>query len=197
MRSRFVASRKLPLEIAGPFWAALASVEGRLPSRLAAAVLTLFPHAAEMAPMSRAQTDTASLRRLFLCCQRLWVKGLPSCAVLHPCPFVMRIVICMARGICKAAELSWLLTDQNLAMQGSTSGRGIRRCVRESCSLTGRIMAASCRRTAGVQPGQRSCSGCLFTALGATCQHAGEYVLVSSCAISVTRGTVSGTIAPA
>ncbi len=52
MRSRFVASRNLPPQVAGPFWAVLASQERRLPARLAAAVLTLFPATPERAPRS-------------------------------------------------------------------------------------------------------------------------------------------------
>lgn len=49
MRSKFVASRKLSLRVRGPFWAALASDEARLPSRLAAAVLALVSDTAQTA----------------------------------------------------------------------------------------------------------------------------------------------------
>ena len=59
-----MASRKLPPQVAGPFWAALASQEKRMPARLVAAVLTLFPATAERAPAARARADSAALRRV-------------------------------------------------------------------------------------------------------------------------------------
>ena len=47
MRSKFVARQKLSRQVLGPFWAALASEEARLPARLAAALLTLIPMTTE------------------------------------------------------------------------------------------------------------------------------------------------------
>ena len=54
-----MADWQLPPQILGPFWAALASDEARLPTRLTAALLTLVPSTVERA----ARAEDASRQR--------------------------------------------------------------------------------------------------------------------------------------
>ena len=93
-RSRFVASRKLPPQVAGPFWAALASQERRLPARLASAVLTLFPATAERALAARARADSAALRQVSWLPSAPAVAGLVghASAALQPSPFLRGVM---------------------------------------------------------------------------------------------------------
>ena len=65
MRSKFLASRKLPPHVRGPFWAALASHKAHLPSRLMAAALALVSTGVQRPVEADRSWRTAPRRQAF------------------------------------------------------------------------------------------------------------------------------------